>query len=80
MNYKKICIVLFSEMEKSNYKLPLRAANRAITNGPDATIKAKTVSCAITSKFILIQLFLFYNLNKLCSKIYSDEKLKSVQY
>ena len=43
-------------MEKSNYKLPLRAANKAITNGPDATIKARTVSCAITSKFILIQL------------------------
>jgi hypothetical protein len=33
----------------------LRAANKAITNGPDATIKARTVSCAITSKFILVQ-------------------------
>ncbi len=45
--------------KKWNYKLPLRAANKAITNGPDATIKARTVSCAITSKFIMIQLFLF---------------------
>lgn len=47
-------------MERYNYKLPLRAANKAITKGPDATIRAKTVSCAITSKFILIQLFLFF--------------------
>lgn len=46
-------------MEKYNYKLPLRAANKAITNGPDATIKARTVSCAITSKFIMIQFSLF---------------------
>jgi hypothetical protein len=33
----------------------LRAANKAITNGPDATIKAMTMRCAITSKFILVQ-------------------------
>ena len=36
-----------------NHKLPLRAANKAITKGPEPTIKAKAVSCAITSKFIL---------------------------
>lgn len=75
----KNCVFL-SEMEKYNYKLPLRAANKAITNGPDATIKARTISCAITSKFIMIQLFLFYNSNKFCLKSYSDNELKSIQY
>lgn len=63
-----------------NYKLPLRAANKAITNGPDATIKARTISCAITSKFILLQLLLFYNSNKFCPKSYSNNKVKSIQY
>lgn len=51
--------VLFSGMESRNYELPLRAANKTITNGPDATIKAKMVSCAITSKFIPVQPLLF---------------------
>lgn len=42
------------EMAYQNHKFPLRAANKAITNGPETTIRAKTISCAITSKFILI--------------------------
>jgi hypothetical protein len=41
---------------KRNYKLPLRSANKPITNGPETTIKANTVSCATTSKFININL------------------------
>ncbi len=48
-------VILLPGMTFWNHKLPLRAANKAITNGPDATIKARTVSCAITSKFILVQ-------------------------
>ena len=34
------------------YKLPFRAADKAITSGPDATTNARTASCAITSRFI----------------------------
>jgi hypothetical protein len=36
----------------SNYKFPLLTANKVITNGPDKTIRANTISCATTSKFI----------------------------
>ena len=37
----------------SNYKLPFLTANKVITNGPDKTIRANTVNCATTSKFII---------------------------
>lgn len=37
----------------SNYKLPFLTANKVITNGPDKTIRANTLNCATTSKFII---------------------------
>lgn len=39
-------------MTYPNHELPFRAAGEAITNGPDATIGAETVGCAITSKLV----------------------------
>ena len=48
-------------MVRHNYKFPPRAANRAITIGPDATIKARTVSCASISKFIIHLFIIFKN-------------------
>lgn len=36
-----------------HHRLPLRAANSAITRGPDATTNPKIESCTIISRFIL---------------------------
>jgi hypothetical protein len=46
----------------NNYKFPFLTANKVITNGPDKTIRANTVNCATTSKFI-INLTLKYFIN-----------------
>jgi hypothetical protein len=43
------------------YKLPFRAADKAITSGPDATTNARTASCAITSRFISSTSKTFFN-------------------
>lgn len=52
----------------SNYKLPFLTANKVITNGPDKTIRANTVNCATTSKFIISLTVKIFNYCKLMFK------------
>lgn len=44
---------IFLKIKWGSHRFPLRDASRAIINGPDTTIRAKTTSCAISSRFII---------------------------